>query len=31
MAYVYQLQGHDPELRWTRNNQVEYTDLAMGQ
>ena len=31
MAYVYQLQDHDPELRWTRDQQVEYTDLPIGQ
>ena len=30
MAYVYQLQGYDSELRWTRDDRVEYTDLPVG-
>jgi len=31
MSYVYQLEGYDQELRWTQNEQVEYTDLPLGQ
>ena len=30
MAYVYQLEGHDPDWRVTRDTRVEYTDLPVG-
>ena len=30
MVYVYQLEEHDEERRWTRENRVEYTDIATG-
>ena len=30
LAYVYRLQGYEEEWRTTRKNQVEYTDLPVG-
>ena len=31
MAYVFQLVGYDPELRWTREEHLEYPDLPVGE
>ena len=30
MVYVFQLEGYDQELRWTRDDEVEYTNLPIG-
>ena len=30
MAYVYQLEGHDPDWRVTHDTRVEYVDLPVG-
>jgi hypothetical protein len=31
MVYVYRLEGHDPEWRWTRREEAVYTGLPLGE